>query len=418
MSFTDELTSFIGKEEGFLAKAYLDPRGNLDNLYSVGYGHQITTNEINQKFITLADNSKVTVVGVGGGQTTITQQQADSLLQRDLQKFVTATVNIIPSNIWSKLTDKQKVALVSYCYNTGPGSVQQGTGLAGFYSSNSNGFKEAMESSNYELAGSILRDRGVRTAKENGIRKVLQALVNRRKREGELLAGKTLPDSTVTDIDAIATPPSSFDSYFNDNYITPIRTAGFGLVADRISIKELKTTIIPENNSRPIQEVVQLTSLTDSRQLEGELSLIRGAGEINAQFQSETKSILSRVDGFLPAEAAFLVQYDLFELYPDLMRQQMSANAGESNSAVDYSHAWRAPGKLAITADITIPGVAGFTMGQIFWVGRTYEHYKQFGAFQLFGLTEVIDISKGWTTEIHSRFNALPTFKLVGLQSE
>lgn len=412
MSFESELISFIGQEEGFAPRAYLDPPNNTKNQYSVGYGHVIKQEEISRSYLLLSDNSKVAVKGVGGKDTTITQTEANKLLQRDLQSYITSTVNIVPTEIWTKLTDTQKVALVSYTYNAGAG------GFSSFFNSSTNGFKQALQSGNYPTAGAILRDRGVRTAEGIG---VVQVLINRRKKEGELIAGVPLSDSPMG-MEPIAAPISSFDSYFLNNYIKPISDSGFGLVVDRIAIKELtapyETATVSEAQLRPIQDVVRDTALIDNVQLEGELSLINGIGELNAQFESDTKSILSRVDGFLPSEAVFLVQFDLFELYPDLMRQQMSANAGSSNSAVDYSHAWRAPGKLAITADITIPGVSGFRIGQIFWIGRTYEHYKQFGAFQLFGLTEVIDVNGGWNTQLHARFNAMPSFKLVGLQSE
>jgi len=158
--------------------------------------------------------------------------------------------------------------------------------------------------------------------------------------------------------------------------------------------------------------------LYSDSQLDGELALINLAAEANLTLQAEAKSNLAKIDNLIPAEAAFLIQRNLFELQPDLMRQQMSANAGSGNREVDYSHAWRAPGKLAITADITIPGASGFRIGQIFWVGRTYEHYKKFGAFQLFGLTENITIGRGWNTTIHSRFNAMPTGKVKNLKSE
>ena len=110
----------------------------------------------------------------------------------------------------------------------------------------------------------------------------------------------------------------------------------------------------------------------------------------------------------MPAEAQFAVQYDLFEFFPDKMREKMSINAAEGINA-NYSHARRSPGKLAITANLTIPGASGFRIGQIFWIGRTYEHYKKEGAFQLFGLTETIDLNRGWTTELYARFNAMPT---------
>lgn len=410
MSFQSELISFIGKKEGFAPRAYLDPKGNTKNQYSVGYGHLIKPEEISRGYLLLSDNSRIAVKGIGGKDTIITQTEANKLLQLDLQYYLTATVNVVPAEIWTKLTDTQKVALVSYTYNAGAG------GFSRFFNA-ANGFKQALQSGNYPAAGAILRDRGVRTADGQ----VVQALITRRKEEGELIAGAPLADSPMG-MEPIAAPVSSFDQYFQDNYIKPISGSGFNAVNDRIAIKELtapyETVTVSEAQPRPIQDVVRDTALIDNAQLEGELNLIRGIGEINAQFESETKSILARVDGLLPAEAAFLVQYDLFELYPDLMRQQMSANAGDSNSAVDYTHAWRAPGKLAITADITIPGISGFHIGQIFWVGRTYEHYKQFGAFQLLGLTEVIDVSRGWNTQLHARFNAMPTFKLVGLQSE
>ena len=411
MSLESELITFIGEKEGFAPRAYLDPKGNTKNRYSVGYGHVIQPEEISRGYLLLSDNSRVAVKGIFGKDTIITQTEGNKLFQRDLQSYVTATRNVVPTEIWTKLTDTQKVALVSYTYNAGAGN------FSSFFNSPTNGFKQALQSGNYPAAGAILRDRGARTSDGQ----VIQALITRRKEEGELIAGGPLADSPMG-MDAIPAPLSSFDSYFLNNYIKPISGSGFGLVTDRIAIKELtapyETTTVSEAQPRPIQDVVRDTALIDSVQLEGELTLIRGIGEINAQFEADTKSILSRVDGFLPSEAAFLVQYDLFELYPDLMRQQMSANANDSNSAVDYSHAWRAPGKLAITADITIPGISGFRIGQIFWIGRTYEHYKQFGAFQLFGLTEVIDVSRGWNTQLHARFNAMPTFKLVGLQSE
>jgi hypothetical protein len=58
--------------------------------------------------------------------------------------------------------------------------------------------------------------------------------------------------------------------------------------------------------------------------------------------------------------------------------------------------------------DLTIPGASGFSIGQIFWVDRIYEQYKKIGAFQLFGLTETIDMNRGWTTSIYARLNVIP----------
>lgn len=410
MTFTDELVKFIGDQEGFAPRAYLDPKGNTLNQYSIGYGHLIKPFETGSRVIKINRTDTIPVVGSGGRDTTITQQQAYQLFLTDLQSYIRDTESVISNTIWPNLTDKQKVALVSYTYNAGKGSASRGTGLSGFFNSPTNGFKAALEAKNYLRAGEILRDYGVRTA--DGV--VEPALVRRRKLEGELLAGVTLTDTAIVD----ALPPvNGYDVYFDTTYIKALRTAGLGLIADRIAIKELKAPYETQTNPRPIQDVVRDTALINESQLEGELTLLQGVGSLNVEFERESKEILSRIDNFLPAESAFLVEYDLFEFYPDLMRQEMSANAG-NGQLVDYTHAWRAPGKLAITADITIPGASGFRIGQIFWVGRTYEHYKQFGAFQLFGLTETIDINKGWTTQLHARFNVMPTVKIAGLQSE
>ena len=52
--------------------------------------------------------------------------------------------------------------------------------------------------------------------------------------------------------------------------------------------------------------------------------------------------------------------------------------------------------------------MSGFRIAQIFWIDRIAETYKTFGAFQLFGLTETVDMGKGWTTELYARYNAIP----------
>jgi hypothetical protein len=72
------------------------------------------------------------------------------------------------------------------------------------------------------------------------------------------------------------------------------------------------------------------------------------------------------------------------------------------------SHAWRAPGKLATTVDLTIPGIAGFSVGQVFWVDRIYDMYKQMGVFQMFSFSDSITVDRGWTTSLHARLNIMP----------
>lgn len=403
MALNDTLIDFIGKEEGISLSAYLDPRRNTINQYSIGYGHLIKQEEIARGYLLLVDNTRVSVLGVGGGQTIITQPQANSLLIKDLEFYSSQTERIVGANTWPKLSDNQKTALVSYTYNAGPGSVTENGGFAGFYN-RSNGFKPALESGNYVRAGEILRDTGVRTATVNNVREVVPALVNRRKREGQLIAGQVLADSTIQVSIPDTTTSTSAADYFESNYIKPINEANSNTFTRDIAAKKL-------------QEVINRIALTSNSQLDGELLLLRGASEVSAQFVSETNAAFAKIENLLPSEAAYLVTFNLFEPYPDLMRQKLSANAGESSRAVDYSHAWRSPGKLAITANLTIPGASGFRIGQIFRVGRTYDSYNKFGAFQLFGLTETIDLGRGWTTQLYARFNAMPTFKIQGLQS-
>lgn len=421
MALNDELIDFIGKEEGFSPTAYLDPPRNTENKYSIGYGHLIKQEEIARGYLLLENNSQVPVRGVGGGQTTITQPQANSLLVKDLEFYRSQTERIIGVTTWSKLNDKQKTALVSYTYNAGPGSASGNTGFAGFYNRN-NGFKQSLESGDYVKAGEILRDNGVRTATVNGVRTVLSALVNRRKREGQLIADQALANSTVqVGIQDVTTSTTSVD-YFESNYVRPINEARYNsftrdIAAKRVLI-QFDTPTISIATPTPLQEVIDRIALTSNSQMDGELLLLRGASEVSTQFVAETNAALTKVENLLPSEAAYLVTFNLFEPYPDLMRQKLSANAGELSRAVDYSHAWRAPGKLAITANLTIPGASGFRIGQIFRVGRTYDTYSKYGAFQLFGLTETIDLSRGWTTQLYARFNAMPTFKIEGLQSE
>lgn len=216
-------------------------------------------------------------------------------------------------------------------------------------------------------------------------------------------------------------PTLTPENYFRDTYIVPISGSGFGLVTDRIAIKEVKTGDYVRldgsyGTPKPIQDVVQETALYAESQLDGELTLLRGVGEVNAQLAAETQATVSKIDGLLPAEAAFLVQFDLFEFNGDLMRKQMTVNAGDSNSAQagDTEHAWRLPGKLAVTTTLLVPGVSGIRFGQVFRVGRTYEIFKKFGVFQTLGLTETISVNRGWNTEIYARLVGVPSSKLIG----
>jgi len=231
-----------------------------------------------------------------------------------------------------------------------------------------------------------------------------------------------IPPSPNSSTASQTVPTDVLGSYILSTYVIPVSggyagTGNTDITQFLISLQGRNSIPIPAPNNKAYKEWLGENAIYSEQQLAGEFILLDSAAQANLQIAAESKENLSKVDGLIPAEAAFLVQNNLFELRPDVMRQQMSANAGDGITS-NYSHAWRSPGKLAITADLTIPGAAGFKIGQIFWVGRTYEHYKKYGAFQLFGLTEEITINKGWTTTIHSRFNAMPIIKIAGLQSE
>jgi hypothetical protein len=151
-----------------------------------------------------------------------------------------------------------------------------------------------------------------------------------------------------------------------------------------------------------------LTIITD-QDLQGDLLLIDGINATQAKKQEQVKTLVDdKLKAFTPDAKYSLINSKLFEMFPDNMRNKIAENSADGGASPNYSHAWRAPGKLSVTADFTISGISGLRIGQIFWIDRISEAYRQYGAFQLFGLTEKIDISQGWTTSIHSRFNALP----------
>lgn len=90
------------------------------------------------------------------------------------------------------------------------------------------------------------------------------------------------------------------------------------------------------------------------------------------------------------------------ELYPEYMMANIRCEAnGNRSNAFGAS-----PGALAINTDITLPGIAGLRIGELFWVDRIPSFYKAFGAFQIVSIEDSIDVG-GWTTKIGGKFNYL-----------
>jgi lysozyme len=89
---TDEGRRLIEEREGNILHAYQDTVG----VWTIGYGH------------THFDGAPVPVRGM-----TITQQQADDMLTRDIVRYE----NIVKKNVVAALADHEFDALTSICYN-------------------------------------------------------------------------------------------------------------------------------------------------------------------------------------------------------------------------------------------------------------------------------------------------------------
>ncbi|ADY51441.1 glycoside hydrolase family 24 [Pseudopedobacter saltans DSM 12145] len=100
MKASESLKEQIKKEEGFAAKAYKDGFVNGKQMYSIGYGHQIQSNE--SHLLT----------------ATITKAQADTLFDKDLIQYENAV-----NKATRPLNQNQFDALLSFAYNAGVGAV-------------------------------------------------------------------------------------------------------------------------------------------------------------------------------------------------------------------------------------------------------------------------------------------------------
>lgn len=138
-------TSFIANEEQFRAKAYPDPPGQTE-IYSIGYGHQITGKDGLTK------------------SSVIDQQRGLQLLSTDIGWAVAC----VDSSVKVPLTVNQKVALISLAFNIGCPSFSGST------------LVRLLNNGDYE--GAAFQFSVWKYAK--GV--VLQTLVDRRDKEQEL----------------------------------------------------------------------------------------------------------------------------------------------------------------------------------------------------------------------------------------
>lgn len=115
MNVSETGIELIKKFEGCILKAYKCPAG----VWTIGYGH---------------------TAGVKEGQT-ITKKEAEALLKHDLITFETHVSNLITVVI----NQNQFDALVSFCYNLGPGNLKSSTLLKLINAKNFNGAAEQFD---------------------------------------------------------------------------------------------------------------------------------------------------------------------------------------------------------------------------------------------------------------------------------
>ena len=115
MNVSETGIELIKKFEGCVLKAYKCPAG----VWTIGYGH---------------------TAGVKEGQT-ITKKEAEDLLKHDLITFETHVSNLITVAI----NQNQFDALVSFCYNLGPGNLKSSTLLKLINAKNFNGAAEQFD---------------------------------------------------------------------------------------------------------------------------------------------------------------------------------------------------------------------------------------------------------------------------------
>jgi lysozyme len=129
---------FITREEVFSEKAYKPIKTDV---WTIGYGH---------------------TEGVKEGDT-ITREQAEELFKNDFKKYSSCLKNVtVPLN------DNEKVALISFVYNVGPGAFKNSTLLKKLNKGDKKGAADEFDRWIYQKG------------------KKLDGLVNRRKREKDL----------------------------------------------------------------------------------------------------------------------------------------------------------------------------------------------------------------------------------------
>lgn len=129
------------------------------------------------------------------------------------------------------------------------------------------------------------------------------------------------------------------------------------------------------------------------------------APKVLEQIQKTAAGRTTVTDALAGANREFPHLNDIFryyEMFPTLMVANIRCDAnGDKSNAFGAS-----PASLALSADITLPGISGLRVGELFWIDRIPAFYRAFGAFQIMSVDDTIDAG-GWQSKIHAYFNYL-----------
>lgn len=92
--------------------------------------------------------------------------------------------------------------------------------------------------------------------------------------------------------------------------------------------------------------------------------------------------------------------------YVEPYQDHMIANITRDSNFSTSNAFGAAPGGLSISANLTIPGLNGFRVGELFWIDRIPTMYKAFGAFQIISYEHTISQGE-WKTILNARYNML-----------
>lgn len=128
----------------------------------------------------------------------------------------------------------------------------------------------------------------------------------------------------------------------------------------------------------------------------------RAQQDLNQLSSANTIDETLRANATLREFPSLFVSFRYVEIFPERMQRKIRCDSdGIKSNAFGV-----APTAMSIKADLTLPGIAGIRVGELFWVDRVPSFYKAFGAFQVMSVEHNVS-RDGWLTKIEARFNYL-----------